>query len=450
MCIDNTAVKPALHDGGAGSIILFGMKPETGRWVVLILGAIMQVCLGSVYGWSVFALPLKLHYAQNGVTLGQMEINLPFLVLLGSFALMMPVAGRLYVNRNPLPILLCGSILVGAGWLLSGLIIGNASILGRGSFPLLVISYGMLTGAGVGVCYGGPIAAAARWFPDRKGLAVGFSVFGFGVSMAVLAPLADYLIQKGSITHAFSVLGAVLFITLSAISLFMRFPPAEWKPRGWVLKAAVAGGSDMKPSLVYRTARFWTLWVCFLIGSTVGLMAIGISKTVAVDQDYIALTNAQATFAVSFFGLPSGIGRILFGWLADRITPRYTAVIAFALAALGSVGMLLADQGDFVLFILSFSLIWMTFGGWLSLAPTATGTFWGARRQPEIYGMVFTAYGIGAILGNLLSGVTKDVFSGYRFAFYPILAMASLGILIALIGLRRRPTPCTRGMAQEI
>jgi MFS family permease len=205
-----------------------------------------------------------------------------------------------------------------------------------------------------------------------------------------------------------------------------------------------------EPSSIYRSARFWALWFCFLIGSAIGLMAVGISKTVAVDENYLALENATAIFAVSFFALPSGLGRVLFGWLEDRTTPRRAAILSFSLAAAGAGGMLAAGKGDAVLFILCFSFFWMALGGWLSLAPVATGAFWGPRRQPEIYGAVFTAYGVGAILGNMLSGVAEDVFGSYRVVFFPVLFLACIGIVVAFIGLKPRSVPGSGGRKEDI
>jgi OFA family oxalate/formate antiporter-like MFS transporter len=439
------AARPSGH---SAPLMVFGLRPENGRWIILALGVAMQICLGAVYSWSVFALPLKSHFARSGVNLSYTQLNLPFLVFLGCFALVMPIAGRLYVKRKPLAIFLLGSTLVGAGWLLSGLVIGNVSTIGLSAFPLFVMAYGGLAGCGVGVAYGGPIAASAKWFPERKGLAMGVSVMGFGVSTTITAPIADYIIERRSVADAFLVLGAVFFIALCLLSLLIRFPPTGWRLSGWAAPQITdeAAGQNAKPFPVYRSARFWALWSCLLIGSAIGLMAIGISKTVAVDENYIALDNATAIFAVSFFALPSGLGRILFGWLADRVTPRCAALLSFSLAAAGAVGMLVAGKGDAALFILCFSLFWMTLGGWLSLVPAAAGAFWGPRRQPEVYGSMFTAYGVGGILGNLLSGVADDVFGSYRVVFFPVLFLACIGIIVAFIGLKPPSVPESEGV----
>ncbi|MGQ9582069.1 MAG: L-lactate MFS transporter [Thermoplasmatota archaeon] len=421
--------------------MVFGMRPEVGRWVYVALGLVVNICLGTVYAWSVFTKDLKDFFAAGGQSLSATQLNTPFLVFLACFSLLMPLAGRLFGRHNPRLVMVAGGLAVGGGWLLAGYTILEVVALGGAAFPLLVAAYGVVAGGGVGVVYGGPIAVSTKWFPDRKGLAVGLTVLGFGVSAAVTAPLASALISAHSVPLAFIILGAAFMVVLSALSLLMRFPPAGWRPAGWEPRAAASGARDLSTAGMLRTGSFYALWFCFIVGSLAGLMAIGISKTIGTD--YVGLESATATLAVSLFALPNGAGRPIFGWLTDRLTPRYAAVASFALVVAGAAVMIPAREGSglpegarLALFLTGFSCLWMTLGGWLAIAPTATTAFFGMRNQPDNYGVVFSAYGIGAIAGNLLSGYVRDELRNYLFIFYPIIALALVGVVVALVGMR--------------
>ena len=439
---------------------VFGLKPETGRWIYIVLGLIMNICLGTVYSWSVFTTDLKAFYAAGGSPMTSTEANMPFLVFLAFFAVLMPVAGRFFNKYNPKIILLAGSILVGLGWLLAGIAVQNVVHLGKNSYYLLVLAYGVVAGGGVGVVYGGPIACSTRWCPDRKGFAVGSTVLGFGVSAAITAPLATWLIKTYSVPATFLILGVSFLIILVIISLIMSFPPANWRPAGCKLPTASAAKNNFTTKAMLGTPAFYALWFCFIVGALAGLMAIGISKPMGTG--YLGLNSNDASNVIIAFAIPNGLGRPLFGWLTDRVTPRYAAMLSFVLILVGSLGMLpagntgLALSVRLVFFIFSFCCLWMCLGGWLAIAPTTTTTFFGPKNQPNNYGIVFSAYGIGAIAGNLLSGYVKDTFvdhlvngklvkanvhpEAYMMIFYVTLVLALIGMAVAFIALKAPKT----------
>jgi len=440
---------------------VFGMKPETGRWIFIMLGLVMNICLGTVYSWSVFTTDLKGFLAAGGWPITSTEANMPFLVFLAFFAALMPVAGRFFNKYNPKIILLLGSVLVGLGWLVAGYAVSNVVALGRNSYYLLVVAYGVVAGGGVGVVYGGPIACSTKWCPDRKGFAVGSTVLGFGVSAAITAPLATYLIKAYSVPSTFYILGGSFLIILIIISLLMKFPPAGWKPAGCTLPAASAARNNRTTRQMLGTSSFYALWFCFWVGSLAGLMAIGISKPMGMG--YLGLNSNDATNVIIAFAIPNGLGRPLFGWLTDRLTPRYAAILSFVLILVGSVGMLPAGNTGLAMtvrlacFIFSFCCLWMCLGGWLAIAPTSTTTFFGPKNQPNNYGIMFSAYGLGAIAGNLLSGYVKDNFvdnmvngklvkanvhpEAYMYIFYVTLVLAVVGILVAYLAMKPPKDP---------
>ena len=399
---------------------VFGLAAEKGRWVYVVLGLVINLCLGTVYAWSVFKKPVEGLFAASST-----EGSLPFMLFLAVFAVVMPIAGRWIQRFGARKICMIGGAITGAGWILSSF----ATSLGW-----LYVTYGVIAGIGVGLAYGGPIAVSTRWFPDKKGLAVGMTVGGFGLSALITAPLARYLIESMGALSTFLVLGIAFLVLSVLLSIPLKFPDAEWRPGGWKPSQAATATAHLKTGQMVRKSSFSALWLCFLIGSTAGLMAIGISGP--VGQEIIKLDAATAAILVSVFAVFNGGGRPAFGWLTDRITPRWAALISFILIGLASVGMLMAGPGGTVLYILSFAGFWLSLGGWLAIAPTSTTTFFGTKDYASNYGVVFTAYGAGAIIGSLISGSAKDVFGSYTFAFIPTGILAVIGIVLAAVLLR--------------
>ena len=210
---------------------LFGMPVRTGRWVFVLAGMLMNVCLGTVYAWSVFRAPVAKLFSTADVPITAKQTLWPFMLFLALFTVLMPISGRIVQKVHPRTVSLVGSLIVAAGWILSGYATG---------MPWLYLTYGVLAGTGVGIVYGIPIAVVTKWFPDIKGLAVGLTVLGFGVSALVTAPLAQALIETKGILNTFFILGIGFLVALVLMSLILRFPPAGWRPEGWQGAAAAA------------------------------------------------------------------------------------------------------------------------------------------------------------------------------------------------------------------
>ena len=406
---------------GSIDATLFGMPVRTGRWVFVLAGMLMNVCLGTVYAWSVFRAPVAKLFSTADAPITAKQTLWPFMLFLAFFTVLMPISGRIVQKVHPRTVSLVGSLIVAAGWILSGSATG---------MTWLYLTYGVLAGTGVGIVYGIPIAVVTRWFPDIKGLAVGLTVLGFGVSALVMAPLAQALIETKGILNTFSILGIAFLIALVLTSLVLQFPPAGWRPADWQGAAAAASERNYTAAEMLRTSSCLGLWLCFIIGSLSGLMAIGISSN--VGQEIIKLKPATAAGLVSFFALFNGGGRPLFGWLTDAIGHSKAAALSLLLVVLASGGMLLAGEGSVVLYAACFAAFWMGLGSWLAIAPTAVATYFGPKNYATNYGIVFSAYGIGAILASLTAGFAKDIFGSYTRAFHVSGSLATVGVIIAL------------------
>jgi MFS family permease len=401
---------------------VFGMAPSAGRWIFVLLGIVINMCMGAVYAYSVFKKPLEELFK-----VGSTQSNLPFMIFIAVFALFTFFAGRFIDKYGPRKVMIIGSIVVGIGWILTQF---------ASSISMVILTYGIIAGAGVGLVYGAPIAVSTRWFPDKKGLAVGLTVMGFGMSAFVTAPIAKFCISTYGCLSTFGIMGTVFLIVQVILSIPMKFPPAGWVPPGWKPPKGAAGvaAKSFSTGQMLSTSSFYGLWLCYVIGTTAGLMAIGISA--AVGKETIGLDTGTAATLVSVFAVFNGGGRPLFGWLTDKINPRNAAIISFVIIFLASVGMLMSGQGASTLYTLSFCGFWLCLGGWLAIGPTTTATFFGVDGLAQKYGVVFSAYGLGAIIGGIISGSAKDAFGSYLVAFWPTAGMAVIGVVIALFLLK--------------
>jgi MFS transporter, OFA family, oxalate/formate antiporter len=403
---------------------LFGLPARQGRWLFLPLGITAMLCLGTVYSWSIFRKPLTAALSKPGMTISATDTLLPFATLLVVFAILMPIASRYIERYGAAKVTAVGGTIVGLGYFLSSF---------ATSIPLLIVTYGLIGGAGIGIVYGVPISVTARWFPDLKGLTVGLTVVGFGLSPLITAPLAKFLIDTYGIDSTFRILGVAFTVILVAISTQLRFPPADWQPSPQFTASPVS----TKPDNLLSSPSFFALWSCYAIGTLAGLMAVGIATN--VGKEIIGLDSDTATASVSIFAIFNGIGRPIFGWLTDRIKPKMAAILSYVMILVASIVMLNTGKGQVVNYFFAFSLLWLSLGGWLAIAPTATLSMFNPVNYTKNYGIVFTAYGAGALAGTLVAGNAKDIFGSYTNAFIPTAILSILGILIATFALKPDP-----------
>ena len=410
-----------------------GLPAEKGRWGFIGLGFLANVCMGAVYAFSVFRKPLEALWEIPPSQVGQ--LGYPFMVFLAVFALGMALAGGLVENWGPRKTGILGGLLVGLGWILAGF---------SSNVGMLTLFYGVIGGAGVGIAYGCPIAVAGKWFSDRRGLAVGLTLAGFGASALVVAPIMGALIDSQGPLRTFTIMGVAFLVVMVLAALPMAFPPQGGKvasPKGKAKTSAL----DVDRGQMVRTPTFWSLWGVYTMGCLAGLMAIGIAAP--FGQEVANLSAGLAAVAVSVFAVFNGVGRPLFGWLTDRLTPRYAGTLSFTLIFLAAL-LLWRAGGSQIAYFVGFSILWLNLGGWLAIAPAATATLFGTQHYAKNYGLVFTSYGVGAILGNVMSGLLRDLTSSYVAVFPPVMALAVAGIVVALVGFRlpvRSNVPVTKG-----
>lgn len=393
------------------------------RILYLFLGLLLNVFLGTVYSWSVFRVPVEELFGVGAVAGG-----LPYMIMLATFSLTLPVAGVLVDRLGLRKLATIGGLALAAAWL------GGSFMPGIGGLTLV---WGIVGGVGVGLAYVSSLTIGRVWFPERRGLAMGVVLSGFGMSPLVTAPLAEAALLALGVRGTFRLVGVVFGVLIPLLVSPFRIPrPGELpSPKAGRSVETESQERGLAPSAAIRRREFIVLWVSLLLGSVIGLGAIAITAPYA--QHVVGLSAPAAAVAVSFLALFNGVGRPLFGFLTDHLGLRRTAVLAFSLTGAASL-LLMVDPADGVVsFGVAFAVFWLLLGGWLAIAPAATATLFGSRHYGGNYGIVFQAYGLGAVAGTMVSGRLNEVFGSYRSVVTPILLVSIAGVLLAWWGFGR-------------
>lgn len=273
------------------------------------------------------------------------------------------------------------------------------------------------------------MAVSAKWFPEKKGFAVGLTLSGFGLSPFITAPISKYLIQHFGVFPTFRILGLAFLAIITILAVPLKFPDTSDDKTGDTSHLHKKT-FDKSFRIMLKSSRFYILWSSFFIGTFIGLMAISISSPLA--QEIIGLNAKASALTVALFAIFNGGGRPLFGYITDKIHFRKAAIISFVMIIFASILILTAKEGDKVKYIISFSIFWLNLGGWLAIAPTSVSNIFGATHYARNYGFLFTAYGFGAVASTLTSGMIKDHFGSYLYSFFPVIVVAVTGILAIL------------------
>jgi len=408
------------------------------RWLVVVGGILIQLCLGAIYAWSAFT--KKLTIEPFNFTKAQTQIV--FSVGLVTFAVVMAlIAGKWQKKAGPRVVAIAGGIVLGLGYLLAG-------FAGTSFFGILV-GVGVLGGAGIGLGYVCPIAALAKWFPDKKGLIMGLAVAGFGFGALIwvkltqgfafgpidLTPGWTGLYGAGwGVSAVFKLYGLLFAILVCLGSLFMVNPPEGWLPHGWTPPAkgkGSEGGVDLSPMQMARTPQFWVLFFNFTVGAMAGLMVIGIIKLFGMDAlgkagvEEVKASVITGTAMGLFYALLNGLGRIIWGAASDKLGRRNSIALMNLLQGIMMIAFFFIGGKEIGLYV-GAAIIGFNFGGNFALFPAATADMFGNKNVGINYPWVFMAYGVGGLVGPILGGMMGDA-QAWMWAFVP----AGLACLIA-------------------
>jgi OFA family oxalate/formate antiporter-like MFS transporter len=394
----------------------------------------MNFALGTLYAWSVFVAPLEMRFGWK-----RADTSLVFTVAVIVFALTFVVAGRIQDRFGPFYCSLAGGILVSLGFYLSSY---------TNSLTYLIVCFGVIGGLGNGFGYATPIPVMAKWFPDKRGLAVGLAVGGYGAGSAIFGPLAQLkLIPLYGLPATFKILGAVFFVMTIVGAFLLRNPPLGYRPPGWAPPAASKSGAtaqEFGPGEMLRTRTFYLMWVGYALGCSAGLMVISQLVPFARSVGVAAAALSTMTLVVGAAGNASG--RILSGWMSDRLGRINVLRVMIGISTLAMPFLYAAGTSVALLYLAVFIVYWC-YGTQLSVNGAAASDFWGTTNAGINYGLLFTAWGVAGIIGPAIGGALYDQYHDYKAAFYSAAALASIALLCELFA--NRPVRQTKATAHH-
>ncbi len=397
------------------------------RWWRVVGGLSMNLALGTLYAWSIFVAPLEKEFGWK-----RAQTSAVFGIAVVVFALSFIVAGRLQDKFGPFWISLTGGVLVSLGFFLCAY---------THSLNYLYVCFGVIGGLGNGFGYATPIPVMAKWFPDKRGLAVGLAVAGYGGGSAIFGPLANlYLIPAYGVHNTFMILG-MIFLVMTLIGAFLLHnPPAGYKPAGWMpapASKAAATTYDFSPGEVLRTPAFYFMWVAYALGCLAGLMVI--SQLVPFAKSMKIPSEALQTLTIFVGAIGNASGRILSGWMSDALGRLNVLRLMIGISMIAMPILYLVGGNVLALYVMVFIVYWC-YGTQLSVNASTTSDFWGTKNAGINYGMLFTAWGVAGYFGAKIGGQMYDKYHNYQMAFYTAGILAAVALLCEL-GARRPQVP---------
>ena len=394
------------------------------RTVIVTLCTVLQICFGTVYAWSFFQTLLVLQLGWSFT-----DTAVAFSVTIFSLGISAAWAGWMLPRLGPRTLALIGSALFSVGYLIGGLALYLDSLL------LFYAGYGVIGGAGIGLGYVTPVATAAKWFPDRKGLATGIVIMGFGVGAFLLSKaLAPFLVvaTDKDLPLVFAWLGVVFACILLPSSLLLRDPPAETGPAG---AGAGAEAPEEEGSVAdcLRSREFIVMWLVFFFNISAGISVISFQSSLLQDVWGLAdpsiepetLAEYGATL-IAVSSLCNGAGRLLWGLLSDRI--GRVRVFRILLASQMVVFGILMTERDPWIFSILVCYILLCFGGGFATMPSFVVDVFGVKRMSVIYGAILTAWAAAGIFGPLYVGHLKDQYPDRAVIYCFLIGVLILGL----------------------
>ncbi len=384
-------------------------------WIVVLAGLSINLMFGCLYTWSIFSANLSGTYKWTSF-----QASLPYTVAIVMFAAIMLVGGRLQDMFGPRIVATAGGVFTGLGLVLCSV------------FPTLegvILCFGVLTGAGIGMGYSATTPAAVKWFPpERKGLIAGIVVTGFGLAPLYIAPLTKFLIASYGVFATFKILGVAFGL---AIVLFAQFLAVPKVPVAAATSAqAAAPGLDLGWKEMLKTPQFYLLWLMFLAGSMAGLILIGHLAKIATLQTGVNMGVAM----VSMISISNALGRPMSGFVSDKIGRGRTMAILYLLQ--GATLVMFSNFHSFGTILAGSMVITFSYGAMLAVYPSAVADFYGTRNMGFNYAILFTAWGVAGVFGPLAAGYILDTTGGYGAAY---LISSVLCFFAAGIGLIVKP-----------
>lgn len=398
------------------------------RWWVLIASSLINLCIGSMYAWSVFAAPLAAKLsALLGTTLTAADLAIVFTVT-NSIGPITMISGGYITDKlgGPRAVILIGGSMFGVGMLLTGF---------ATTLTQVIITYGLLVGLGLGMAYGCTINNTVKFFPDKRGLVGGIATATYGLSSVLIPPVANALNNSVGVSMSFVILGIAFLVIIVTCSMFIIKCPADYVPEGFVPKVAAVPGkvqtADKNWKQMLADPVFYIMIIMLTCGAFSGLMIT--SQASPMAQRMAGMTVGMAATAVSVLALFNAAGRIVAGTLSDRFGRVTVLRGAFVLEILGLAMLLMTGEGDTFMFMAAVSVIGIYFGALMGVYPGFTADQFGVRNNSVNYGIMFIGFAVAGYFGPSTCGRILGSTGSYGTAFIVSAVLAVVGIALSFL-----------------
>jgi MFS family permease len=373
-------------------------------WAILGTSFGINLIIGILYIWSIISKALV-----NDLGWTSKQASLPYTFVTVTFVIAMAIFGKLQDTKGPRITATIASIMMGCGIILSGVFVSPV---------MLVITFGIIAGAGIGTANVATVPPAVKWFPpDKKGMVTGISVAGIGISAVVYSPISNALLHSVGISKTFIILGIAALIIMLTLSQFLTNPPAGYVAMSsgtkaqTVKKAAGVPVKDAGIRDVLRTFSFYRLWIMFVFSSSAGLMIIAHAANITKIQ----ISWEGGFYLVILLAVFNAAGRIFGGTVSDKIGRINLMRIIFALQAANM--LLFALYSNVILLAVGISVTGLCYGASFSVFPATVIDLFGLKNFGVNYGLIMTGWGLGGVIGPMMAAAVFDANKNYNMAY---------------------------------
>ena len=399
------------------------------RWLVLAASCLINLCIGALYAWSVFASPMAEHISKVQNLSGDQVITASSIAIVFSIAnvvgpITMIGGGKLVSTIGPRMVILIGGIWFGIGMILCGF---------STSVPMLIVGFGLCCGLAMGMTYGCTVSNCVKFFPDKRGLAGGLATASYGLSSVLVPLIANAIIAKMDVTMAFKILGIAIVILVFLASMFVLPCPEGFLPEGYIppQNTGVSTGKDYTWKEMLRTPVFYVMIVMMCCGAFMGMMII--SQASPIAQYQVMMSASNAAIAVSVLALVNTGGRLLGGIISDIIGQINTLTILLLCSIVGLLLLSLTKEGDFFTFYAGVCIIGVCFGGFMGIYPGFTNEQFGAKYSSINYGIMFIGFAIAGFCAPMIIGKIYMATGTYLLAYVVAMGLSLLGLVLSFV-----------------
>ncbi len=365
------------------------------RWRIPVGAVLVHICIGSVYAWSTFNRPIQQLLPQQPWWFSPPYTT--FTTALALLGLSAAFGGPWVERRGPRVAATAAALFFGAG-----LVIGGIGLALRQA-ALVFLGMGIVGGIGCGLGYIAPVSTLVKWFPDRRGMATGMAIMGFGGGAFVAGYLNVFFMDRLGVPTAVMVLGAIYLVVMLLGSRLLQPPPPGWRPAGWSgpKTGVLVAERSVSRDAALKTTQFYLLWAILFINVTAGIGIL--AQASPMMQDMFNRTPLQAAAVVSLISLFNAGGRFFWASASDYIGRRNTYTTFFVVqVALFLLIPRLAASASWVPFEICLFIVFTMYGGGFATIPAFLADIFGPENVGAIHGAVLTAWSAAAIVGPMI------------------------------------------------